>query len=145
MKTPRSTRRLALLVAAVLPATAALAADWQRQPRTLLAFAAAADDARLAHQRAVFAALGNEAVERELVLVEVAGTTVTPPTAGDADALRARHGVDAGQFRVLLLGKDGGVKLESAAPVERCVLLGLIDAMPMRQREIGAAGGRPGC
>ena len=38
-------------------------------------------------------------------------------------------------FRVRLVGKDGGVKLDQATPVELPVLFALIDAMPMRRAE----------
>ena len=119
--------------------------DWQRQPRVLLAFAPVADDPRLLAQRAAFATLGAEATTRELRLVEVVGGTVSPSTAGDARALRTRHAIDAGAFRVLLVGKDGGVKLASDAPIARCALLAAIDAMPMRQRDSPVAARPSGC
>jgi hypothetical protein len=38
-------------------------------------------------------------------------------------------------FRVRLVGKDGGVKLDQAEPVEVPALFALIDAMPMRRAE----------
>ncbi len=44
--------------------------------------------------------------------------------------------------RVILVGKDGGKKLERHAPIALNELFGIIDAMPMRQVEMGrdAAG-----
>jgi hypothetical protein len=42
----------------------------------------------------------------------------------------------APSFRVRLVGKDGGVKLNQNAPVEPAALFALIDAMPMRRAEI---------
>lgn len=39
-------------------------------------------------------------------------------------------------FRVRLIGKDGGVKLDRGAVVDAPTLFALIDAMPMRQVEI---------
>ena len=39
-------------------------------------------------------------------------------------------------FRVRLVGKDGGVKLDQNVPVESAALFALIDAMPMRRAEI---------
>ncbi len=39
-------------------------------------------------------------------------------------------------FRVRLVGKDGGVKLDRGAPVDVPTLFALIDAMPMRRAEI---------
>jgi len=44
--------------------------------------------------------------------------------------------VQAGTFQVLLIGKDGGVKLRSSGPVSMKDLFGLIDSMPMRQQEM---------
>jgi len=37
---------------------------------------------------------------------------------------------------VLLIGKDGGVKLRSKAPIAPRTLVETIDAMPMRQDEL---------
>jgi hypothetical protein len=39
-------------------------------------------------------------------------------------------------FRVRLVGKDGGVKLDQTAPVDGATLFALIDAMPMRRAEM---------
>lgn len=39
-------------------------------------------------------------------------------------------------FRVRLVGKDGGVKLDRGEPVDAPALFALIDAMPMRRAEM---------
>jgi len=52
--------------------------------------------------------------------------------------IRKRLGVVGGSFQVLLIGKDGGVKLRSSEPVSMKDLFGLIDSMPMRQQEMGS-------
>ena len=39
-------------------------------------------------------------------------------------------------FRVRLVGKDGGVKLDAGTPMTTDTLFALIDAMPMRQEEL---------
>ena len=39
-------------------------------------------------------------------------------------------------FRILLIGKDGGIKYESKRPVSLIQLFKLIDSMPMRQDEM---------
>lgn len=41
-------------------------------------------------------------------------------------------------FRLRLIGKDGGVKLDQAEPIEASALFALIDAMPMRRAEMSA-------
>ncbi len=55
--------------------------------------------------------------------------------------LRRRYGVGEGQFRVLLVGKDGGVKRVDKGPVAMRDIFALIDTMPMRQAEMRRRGG----
>jgi hypothetical protein len=50
--------------------------------------------------------------------------------------LRKKFGVTADEFEVILIGKDGTVKLRSKAAVSTSALFQLIDAMPMRQEEM---------
>ena len=57
----------------------------------------------------------------------------------EAEGLRRRFDVAPGSFAVILIGKDGGVKLRKTEPVKRQELYGLIDQMPMRIREARAA------
>jgi hypothetical protein len=54
----------------------------------------------------------------------------------EARALRQRFRIAPGAFMVVLVGKDGGVKLERAAKVTLADIFGLIDSMPMRQQEM---------
>ena len=56
----------------------------------------------------------------------------TDPKAGGT----LREALSIRGFEILLVGKDGGVKLRSPAPVSTRDLFALIDAMPMRQREM---------
>jgi hypothetical protein len=39
-------------------------------------------------------------------------------------------------FEVILIGKDGGVKLRAKTPISIQELFSLIDAMPMRRQEL---------
>ena len=50
--------------------------------------------------------------------------------------LRRRFGVNQGTFTAVLVGKDGGVKLQRPGPVSLSDIFALIDSMPMRQREM---------
>ena len=52
------------------------------------------------------------------------------------DTLRERYAVPEGAFEVVLIGKDGGEKERYGEPVEPNVLYAVIDAMPMRRREM---------
>ncbi len=120
----------ALAVAVAWPARAAddPLARFRWHSRVVLALAPTRDDPALLAQRRLFAALGAEGRERDLVLVEAPGDTA------EGAALRRRFGAGAG-FVAILVGKDGGEKLRSAAPLGRDALFPLIDAMPMRRDE----------
>jgi hypothetical protein len=143
-------RRTALAALAALAASAATGITgsavamtgyrWKKRP--LVVFAAS-DDAAAA-QRAVVAADRAGFAERDVVIVYVIGTSVTSDLGGgpglDAGAMRARYGVAAKDFRALLVGKDGGVKLSSPAPLSAATLFREIDGMPMRQQEMRRRG-----
>jgi hypothetical protein len=126
-----------LLVSACLLAggvSAGVAADplagTQWRSRVVLVLASRPDDPKLGQQRAIFRAMGQEARERDLKLVEVVGDTP------QATVLRRRFDLPPGGFKALLLGKDGGDKLTSDEPLDAEALLPTIDAMPMRQDEV---------
>ena len=48
--------------------------------------------------------------------------------------------MEAGAFAAVLVGKDGGEKFRSEGPVSPEVLFEIIDAMPMRRREMRDPG-----
>jgi molybdopterin converting factor small subunit len=78
-----------------------------------------------------------ELKERDVVVVFV-------PVAGDGDqpsnrhlqGLRREFQVADREFTVVLVGKDGGEKFRSHAPVTIEKFNALIDAMPMRRQEV---------
>lgn len=108
--------------------------------RVLLLFAPGEDDPALTKQRRVLASAAQGARQRDLVVVEIVGTQASRPamSTDDApDALRKRFGVPPAAFRAVLVGKDGGAKLSEAAPIEADRLFAVVDAMPMRRREMG--------
>ena len=53
-----------------------------------------------------------------------------------AKQLRSRYNKGKNTFRYILIGKDGGVKLNEREFVANTRLFSIIDAMPMRQREM---------
>ncbi|WP_448660389.1 DUF4174 domain-containing protein [Sphingomonas sp. CJ99] len=124
---------------ALLPAlTAALALQsaptlesmrWDK--RVVVVFAA--DEAMAKRQRALLTDASGMA-ERDLHRIEVIGDRVSGSSTSAA-ALRQRLKPD-GPLTVLLIGKDGGVKLRSAEPVSQDRLFETIDAMPMRASEM---------
>jgi hypothetical protein len=79
--------------------------------------------------------------DRDLVifrLFEMGESRVGPKvlTKQQAFALRTRFSVKSGQYVVILIGKDGGIKLRREARTDLADIFGLIDSMPMRQKEM---------
>ena len=57
-------------------------------------------------------------------------------TDDDVNKLKKRFNLMPDQFQVILIGKDGTIKLRSNKPVAASDFFGLIDAMPMRKEEM---------
>lgn len=78
--------------------------------------------------------------ERDLVLAGLAGSDPAVPammlSAPSDTASRKRFHVKAGEFTVILVGKDGGEKMRSHQPILWETLQSTIDAMPMRKDEM---------
>ena len=115
-------------VAAGVPATIAQM-RWQR--RVLLVTAPNGTDPQLLLQRRVLREWPGRD-DRDLTLVQVIGGAVEG-SADTAAALHRRFALPSNRFAVLLIGKDGGVKLRSAQALSPDTLQGVIDAMPMRR------------
>ena len=133
----RSNLAATWLAAVVLAGLATPAVAGSTRP--LYVFAPSAGDGRLAEQRSINAASSGGYRERDMTVTVVAGDSVSG-SSRSAAALRSRFGVGPGQFRVILVGKDGGVKLSSGSPVAAGTLLRLIDSMPMRAQEMRERG-----
>lgn len=99
---------------------------WQARP---VVVAADPDDPRLAEQLALFEGDAADMIERRNVVVVDVET---------GSALRRRLGAEG--FMVALIGLDGGVKFRSGDVVAPDRLEALIDAMPMRRREMREDG-----
>lgn len=113
-----------LLMLAAPPEFDLDAARWKQ--RVLVLCAASADDAQLRSQRDWLRGREPEFADRDLVVV---------PAVGDA-TLRQRLCSGRAGFRVVLIGKDGTVKLERGQPVRPEAIYRLIDGMPMRREEM---------
>lgn len=99
---------------------------WERRPVVL--FAPSATDPAYVEQRAMLEAAAAGLSDRDIVVLSDAC-----PAAGGA----MRRALDPQGFEVLLIGKDGGVKLRERRPVSAAALFAIIDAMPMRRGEAG--------
>lgn len=121
-------------------ATASAMSGYKWKNRPLLVFAPSAGSSSLAAQRAIVAGLRPAFQDRQVVVVYVVGDTVEAELGSkpgqSAAALRSRYGVGSGDFRVILVGKDGGEKLSSGSPIAATNLFSTIDAMPMRKDEL---------
>ncbi len=67
--------------------------------------------------------------ERDMALIAVSNR-------GGRQELRRAYHVAPGQFEVVLIGKDGGVKLRSRSLVSPQEIFRTVDAMPMRRQEM---------
>ena len=59
-----------------------------------------------------------------------------PLTQDQAAAIRKSYDIPEGEFTVILIGKDGGVKLRKTDIVEPREIFALIDTMPIRMQEM---------
>lgn len=100
-----------------------------------------ADDAKVKRQIETLIRQRLELEERDLVVIRVTNDEATAAfgrvAEPDAGALRNEADVKEGSFQVLLVGKDGGIKLRSETVVPHVELFDVIDRMPMRQAERG--------
>ncbi len=111
-----------------LATTAANAAP----PHRLVVVVAAPGDPRALRQHAMLDADLAALRERDVVVQAVT------PDAARRD--RPELGVAArASFELLLIGRDGGVKLRRDTPVAAKAITALIDTMPMRQAEMRQA------
>lgn len=78
--------------------------------------------------------------DRRMVLIEVypEGALIDgePLDAADAERLRARFSPDAETATLILVGLDGGEKRRTTPDVDLTEVFAVIDAMPMRRREL---------
>ncbi|MDF5707947.1 MAG: DUF4174 domain-containing protein [Nostoc sp. S4] len=116
---------------------------WQK--RVLLVFAPSVNNHSYQQQMQLFDQHQNGFTDRDLVLVQVLATDKSyangqPIDESSATNLRNRFGVNKENFRVILVGKDGGVKRQDTTPVQARAIFQEIDAMPMRQQEMQKRG-----
>ncbi|MFC1665967.1 DUF4174 domain-containing protein, partial [Pseudomonadota bacterium] len=82
--------------------------------------------------------------ERDLLVIKVIENCSTPLIITNnsrllGSQLRPFFNIRRDQFSVLLIGKDGGIKLNSSCVINSCDLFDLIDSMPMRYDELIAS------
>ena len=82
-----------------------------------------------------------EVEDRDLVVFEVLAQSPSRMNTASldrqqADSIRDHFAVPQDTFRLILVGKDGGIKLKRDVQVDLKEVFGLIDSMPMRQNEM---------
>lgn len=118
--------------------------DYKGRARPFLIFAPTIDHDGYVRQKQMLAAQQSAAIDRDLVLIEIAGDRGgyiedRPLDPAAANQLRSDFNVDLDEFAVILLGKDGREKLRAHRAVPAHRLFDLIDSVPMRESEARGA------
>jgi hypothetical protein len=115
--------------------------EYQWKNRLILLFASSSGEPEYLKLKEDLCRREEEVVDRDLLVFHILETGATKlgnshlsESAGDS--LREKFSITSGTITVLLIGKDGGVKLRREAGVELEEIFSLIDTMPMRQREM---------
>ncbi len=118
---------------------------FRHRQRLLLVFAASFEDGLAEAELGHLSGHRLELVRRDVTLVLVpadglgrAGDEVIGPAT--CRWLHERFGLEASQFALVLVGKDGTEKLRQTGRADLAEILAAIDAMPMRQQEIRQRG-----
>lgn len=114
---------------------------YQWQKRLLILFAPAENDLVYQSFKDQLQRQTQEILDRDLLTFHVFESgegrlTHLPMDKEQVHFLRREFSILPGQRVLILIGKDGEVKLRRALPVDLSEIFSFIDAMPMRQREM---------
>jgi hypothetical protein len=115
--------------------------EYQWKNRLLLLFTPSLDGPGYLKLKKDTSSQEEEVKDRNLLVFHILENGETrlensPLPESSGDYLREKFSITPGAFTVLLIGKDGGVKLRREGGVELAEIFALIDTMPMRQREM---------
>ncbi len=102
---------------------------WEK--RIVLIFSKDKDISLYKEQKNQFSNLQDETNERDLVFIEIFKDKNTKH-----ESLQDKFNPNSSNFKIILIGKDGGIKLNSSTVVTHEKIFSLIDSMPMRQMEM---------
>ena len=113
--------------------------------RLLLIFTPHPDHPEFNAQNRILATVEADLIDRDLVVFRMMpGEAVTIDNnlsrASNSAAIYRDFAIETREFRVLLIGKDGTLKLTRSTAVGATELFALIDSMPMRQMEMQTQG-----
>lgn len=112
---------------------------WQN--RVLILFAPTPDDPAFQNQKEIITNHSDGMMERDLIIVEALYRHYVSLEGEKQPHIAAEHfyknyDTPTESFSYILLGKDGEEKKRGTTPVSAEELFNIIDAMPMRQKEI---------
>ena len=114
---------------------------YQWKNRLLILFAPSEKDLIYQSFKEQLQRRAQEVQERDLLIFHVLETEENrlanlPLNKEQGISLRKKFSIMPGQLIVILIGKDGEAKLRGELPLELSEIFSVIDAMPMRQREM---------
>jgi hypothetical protein len=112
-------------------------AENQWKHRIILVYAPTDTDPALKQQQAILAADPVGLSERDVLIRELRADQLSEE---DRAFLQQSLNITGNSFRLLLIGKDGGVKIRQTRPITLNQLFGTIDGMYMRQQEMKKRG-----
>jgi hypothetical protein len=135
---------LVVAVSGILPKAVASAidlSDYRWKQRLLFIFSPSTTDATFLALDKRLAQTALEIEDRDMIIFRIfenipsrlSDNSLLP---GDEEALRRRFGIEPGRFTVVLVGKDGGVKMVAHRDADLESIFNLIDSMPMRKQEM---------
>ncbi|MCA6078478.1 DUF4174 domain-containing protein [Fulvivirga sedimenti] len=101
--------------------------------RVIILLADSPDNKNFKTQMKIFGMEKKEMEERDLIVLTNHSAEIP---VSDRMQLFQKYASVNTDFTILLLGKDGGVKLKKNEPVSASELFSLIDSMPMRRSEM---------
>jgi hypothetical protein len=112
---------------------------WKK--RVLVVSAPTEDDEDLNEQQSELTATAEAFANRDMVLLSLLDTAGSRAgdrhlSADETAAVREALRIQPGSFALRLIGKDGSIKLSRESVTTMTEIYGLIDTMPMRQREM---------
>ena len=113
--------------------------------RLLLIFTPDQNHPEFIAQNVGLARIGADLIDRDLVVLRLMPAEEVTidgniSSSSNSDAIYSDFAIETSEFRVLLIGKDGTIKLSRHTAVDAIELFELIDSMPMRQMEIQTRG-----
>lgn len=117
--------------------------EYRWENRLLILYSANSEDELVEIQKMHFHSDRAAYEERDLIVFHLTDDSLTNLTLKEikkdiaVNSLKQHLSVNGRDtFRVFLIGKDGGIKIDSDKPLSNNSIFGTIDAMPMRRNEM---------